>query len=406
MSNLSQFFGGDGFTNRVVIASSSNFIVPAGATKIRAHAWGGGGSGAMIANTAGGYAGGGGGGGYSAFVFSTTPGTTMSIVIGAGGASVSRTSIGSTRGNAGGNTSITYGSKTITAYGGAGGANTANGTQNIFVGGALGGAAANGEVNIPGGNAHSLTFSGFTTRAYHLATGGAAPATPIYGTPPNASITFADTNSVNVACSFGGHGLGSYSAFSNTNPGGAGSPKAFATGGGGTSSISTTNYGVQSIDALGSPVASLPIYAAASYATDFSLLIGYSPFNFYGSGAKGAKTDTGGGPTATALSAEAFDTASTYGSSALYYGAGGGGGSAAIWSQSVGGITATAGTTDLFGGGGGACSLHTGANETISRGGKGGLGGGGGGGAYASAIASTSSNYSGAGGDGLVILEW
>lgn len=405
MSNLSQFFGGGGFANRVVITSSSNFMVPAGATKIRAHAWGGGGSGAMIANTAGGYAGGGGGGGYSAFVFSTTPGTTMSIVIGAGGASVSRTSIGSTRGNAGGNTSVTYGTKTITAYGGAGGANTANGTQNIFVAGALGGAAANGDVNIPGGNAHSLTFSGFTTRVYSLATGGAAAATPLYGTPPNASITFVDTNSLNVACSFGGHGLGSYSAFSNTNPGGAGSPKAFATGGGGTSSISTTNYGVQSIDALGPPVAALPIYSVGSYTTDFSLLIGYSPFNFYGSGAKGAKTDSGASA-ATALSAEAFDTASTYASAAVFYGAGGGGGGAAIYSSSAGAITATAGYTDLFGGGGGACSFHTIPSETISRGGKGGLGGGGGGGAYASAIASTSSNYSGAGGDGIVILEW
>lgn len=389
MSTLSQFLGSatsGSYVNKRVIMYSSDFIVPSGVTKIRAHAFGGGGSGAMVANNSG-YAGGGAGGGYSAYDFTVVPATTMNVVVGSGGTAVRNPQRGSLKGNAGGNTSVTYGSKTIYAYGGDGGANTLNGTINNIGVGAAGGGASGGTLNVPGGNCHFITFSGFTsTTQYFLASGGGAAGNPMYGTPGNGSITFANTTLTgsNTAAAFGGIGLGGWHYSTNTSPAGIWIGQ-IGTGGGGTSPIRWSGY----YAAIGT--SGLPGYGATTYAalgqlgyginTDFSELLGSSIFmNLYGQGGAGGSVNYPG-----------------------YNGAAGaGGGGTAIYMPGTI-VTNYGGNGGSLGGGGGGC-LFTDTPSYSMQGGKGGYAAGGGG--VVVNIVDTSVCSSGKGGDGLVILEW
>lgn len=96
------------------------FTVLPGVSSITASVWGAGGGGYSDAgdsrSSAGG--GGGGGGGFRTGTFAVTPGQTITIVVGAGGAGADNDG---ESGNPGGNSSATYGTS-ITANGGSGGA--------------------------------------------------------------------------------------------------------------------------------------------------------------------------------------------------------------------------------------------------------------------------------------------
>lgn len=87
----------------------SSWTVPAGVTTILVEAWGGGGGGCSMS--------GGGGGAYAAARIAVTPSSVVSITVGAGGNYGS----GATPGIAGGNTLVTAGAVTLTAFGGTGG---------------------------------------------------------------------------------------------------------------------------------------------------------------------------------------------------------------------------------------------------------------------------------------------
>ena len=66
------------------IAGTGGFLVPAGINKIKARIWGGGGGGATLPNATTGY--GGGGGAYAEATLAVTAGTTLTTIVGAGGA--------------------------------------------------------------------------------------------------------------------------------------------------------------------------------------------------------------------------------------------------------------------------------------------------------------------------------
>ncbi|MBK9338510.1 MAG: HYR domain-containing protein [Lewinellaceae bacterium] len=169
--------GGDGANGRVVVSwtggsslivnSSSTFTVPAGVTSIIVQAWGGGGGGGT-GDSGSNSRGGGGGGAYATRTLTVTPGTTYTMVVGAGGepgsngtssyfntnSLVSATSIvaaaGSTPGasdgfGAGGSTANSNGS---TEYAGGNG-----GTRNNDDGGGGGGGSA--FTNANGGTGQS-----------------------------------------------------------------------------------------------------------------------------------------------------------------------------------------------------------------------------------------------------------
>lgn len=132
-------------SNSVVYTSGSNtFTVPSGVYRIYVECWGGGG-GASQATGAG-------GGGYAAGWINTTPGSTITGTVGAGGA---------TSGSGGDGVATSF-----SPFNAAGGSGGVGGAAN-----APGGAASGGTINISGGNGGSMTTG--TVSAF--ASGGAAP---------------------------------------------------------------------------------------------------------------------------------------------------------------------------------------------------------------------------------------
>lgn len=115
------------------------WIVPAGIYKIVVEAWGAGGGGAY--GTTARHGGGGGAGGGAIKVFSVSPGDTVSMFVGIGGAG--GISPGG-NGGVGGDTTVTVNGVTITGLGGEGG------YADPPLGG-VGGGANNGDVNLEGG---------------------------------------------------------------------------------------------------------------------------------------------------------------------------------------------------------------------------------------------------------------
>jgi len=150
---------------QIFYTNSGTFTAPAGVTTIQVEAYGAGGGGGYggTSNKDGG--GGGGGGGYSKNTsVSVTAGTTYTITIGAMGTGA--TSSASPNGVNGGNTSATFGSTTVIAYGGIGGFGYTNGgaggtggAGSTFNGGA-GGAGLNGIGSGGGGGAAGTTSNG------------------------------------------------------------------------------------------------------------------------------------------------------------------------------------------------------------------------------------------------------
>lgn len=180
----------------VAFTASGSWLVPGGVSEIRAECWAGGGGGGTADASGANGAGGGGGGGYAAAVIPVTPGETLTITVGAGGAS----------NTAGGLSSILRGATDlIKALGGSAGASS-SGSGQVGDGGA-GGTGLVGDLKISGqkgeaGKAHAGNYSwggrgGGSPKGGSLSTTGFVP----IGSTPVAS---------GESCAPGGGGRGGY----------------------------------------------------------------------------------------------------------------------------------------------------------------------------------------------------
>lgn len=137
--------------------TSTTYVVPSGVSRALALVWaaGGGGGGSFGANSG---ASGGGGGGFAIGMIPLTPGASLPITVGVGGAA----GLGSnppTNGSSGGTSSV---AGLASSIGGGGGAGGLNGIQTTFFGAA--GVGVNGTANItgyPGGFAVTITSANY-----------------------------------------------------------------------------------------------------------------------------------------------------------------------------------------------------------------------------------------------------
>lgn len=132
-----------GYSTMQKFTASGVFSVPAGVTAVFAEVIGGGGSGAGYNGSVGARGGGGGGGYARKRITGLTPGQSIAVTVGAGGAGVG-SGMG---GNAGGTSSF---GAFVSATGGAGGDYT-NGI------GGIGGEGVGGDVNVRGDAGHAAT---------------------------------------------------------------------------------------------------------------------------------------------------------------------------------------------------------------------------------------------------------
>ncbi len=147
--NMTQMVPGFGTPVQFTSTGTQSFLVPPGVYMIRGEVWGGGGAGGGD-TVAGAGGSGGGGGGYALGMIPVTPGETLTVVVGAGGA-------GSQTGNGagGGTSSIKRGSTVLLqatggtgGYYSGGGGTTSTGTPGVGTLGAInrsGGGAGNGQ---------------------------------------------------------------------------------------------------------------------------------------------------------------------------------------------------------------------------------------------------------------------
>lgn len=150
-----------------VFTATGTFTIPAGITALKVTTIGGGGSGA---GSAGGYSGGGGGGAAAtaiSYLTALTPGNTIAVVVGTGGAAVT----GAVAGNDGVNSTIASGTQTITTVTAGKGLGAPVVTGSGAEGGA-GGTATNGSINILGGDGAPARTEGGNGGASSMGGGG------------------------------------------------------------------------------------------------------------------------------------------------------------------------------------------------------------------------------------------
>nr|WP_315181703.1 T9SS sorting signal type C domain-containing protein [uncultured Flavobacterium sp.] len=138
---------GNNLSAQKTFNSNGTFVVPAGVTSLTVKAWGGGGSGGGATNAGNMIArggSGGGGGAYASATITVTPGESLSIIVGVGGAKA----LAGQNGNSGGNSTITGFTSSIFASGGSGGIGNIDGAATV-VGGA-GGVATAGTTKTAG----------------------------------------------------------------------------------------------------------------------------------------------------------------------------------------------------------------------------------------------------------------
>jgi hypothetical protein len=141
--------GGISFNGQIYnTQGADNFVVPSGVTSITVRMWSGGGGGG--AGGSGGVGGAGGGSGYVSADLAVTPGETLSIYVGGGGAQGVRNTAGG--GGAGGGFSSIYRGSTLLALvaGGGGGGGGLNSAARLGGAGGAGG-GLNGIAGSPGG---------------------------------------------------------------------------------------------------------------------------------------------------------------------------------------------------------------------------------------------------------------
>jgi len=178
-----------------VFTTTGTFTIPANITALKVTVIGGGGSGAGSASS---YSGGGGGGaGATAISYLTalTPGGTIAVVVGTGGAAVT----GVVAGNNGVDSTIASGTQTITTVTAGKGSGAPVATGSGAEGGA-GGTATNGTINISGGDGAPARVEGGNGGASSMGGGGRG------GTPS------ADPGIVGKAYGSGGGGAANPSA--------------------------------------------------------------------------------------------------------------------------------------------------------------------------------------------------
>jgi hypothetical protein len=195
--------------------SNGTFTIPSGITalKITVVGGGGGGNGGWGLSQDPDIGGGGGGGGGTAISYLTglTPGGTLAVTIGAGGAAKGSYG-GSGAGNAGGNSTVASGTQSITTITGGGGAGALQTSSPRPGRGGAGGTATSGTINIPGGcGGDGSAWSN------SVSIGGCGGSSLLSGSkePPNTS------GSGGTGQVYGGGGAGGSTADDNTG-GGAG----------------------------------------------------------------------------------------------------------------------------------------------------------------------------------------
>lgn len=245
--------GGVGLNGQIFSTSGADtYTVPAGVTTITVKAWGGGGGGgAGNSSSAGGTGGDGGGGGFTQADITVTPGETLNISVGSGGAKGGNNSNG---GNGGGFSAVQRGATYLVQAGGGGGGGGGRGTGNGGNGGAGGGATAEAGA---AGNTGTATHgggggagSGTAGTAGAAGTSGAAGSTGAanLGGDAGGSGATCSTSVAGIRGGAGGTGGGGEGGFAGTCIGGGGGGGGRFGGGGGGSATSSgvTNRGAGS----------------------------------------------------------------------------------------------------------------------------------------------------------------
>lgn len=231
------------------VEGSQNFIVPTGVSTITVKLWGaggGGGAGGGAASGATGAGGAGGGGGFIQLNLSVTPGETLTVDVGSGGAAGGTLDNG---GDGGGYSSIRRGSTILAqAAGGGGGGGSAaavtggaGGAGGGTASGVAGGAGGGSTTTAKGGSPGTSTTNGAGGTA---GTGGIAGSIGADGAGGNAggsgaSCATAVTNTQGGAGGTGGGGLGGNATTCSSGGGGGGGYH----GGGGGASANTSRGG-------------------------------------------------------------------------------------------------------------------------------------------------------------------
>jgi hypothetical protein len=158
-----------GFSRRVAFTADTIFTVPLGVSLIRATVIGGGGGGGGTDGTFA--AAGGGAGGYASGTYAVTPGGTIAVTVGAGGASGSPTETAGSAGGTGGTSSF---GGFVSATGGTGG----QWLSDTSTFGGIGGGGTGGEINLQGGcgtdGQNGITIIGGNGGASQMGGGGRA----------------------------------------------------------------------------------------------------------------------------------------------------------------------------------------------------------------------------------------
>lgn len=238
--------GSNSFSQQVSVTlplGTTTWTPPTGVTSIQVEAWGGGGGGGGSTSSAGRCGGGGAGGSYVKYTNVSVTNTAYNITIGAGGAA-GGTSSSSSNGGKGFDTTVTFGTTTITAVGGFGGNGTSLGTNTnngiatagnggpkvttgnssgaalSFYGGAGANAVASTRSGGGGGAAGELSDGGDASSS--AVTGGlyGGANTSPYGTGANGN----NTTNGSPGILPGGGGSGGYTTSTSGKTGGAGAP--------------------------------------------------------------------------------------------------------------------------------------------------------------------------------------
>ena len=408
------FFGSN---NVKVFLASGTFVVPANVNQIRVRVHGAGGSGGGVAGSSRNrVASGGGGGGLAIKTLNVTPGASYAVTVGAGGAPVTLSAANA--GNAGGTSSF---GAVCSATGGGGGAAALSNSASNTAAGASGGTGSGGDLNFTGGGSGTASTT-VTSGTYNsLAVTGGGSAASIFGNgfSSGAALINGGTygSATEVIAASGGAGVGGASGAATNDT----IWQNLCTGGGGTAGPSRDNNAVSSYQVQG-PGFGL-FYSVSAIPSTISFLNWSGPFsamqNFclypaevYNSFATlsaqtglGANNIYAGSYPANAVNRFPGDIlispASPFSSSSYYTnrfsppGTGQGANTPNIFATTTG-IT----FAGVFGGGCGTGDN----NNNGAKGGNATIGGGGGG--CVGYTSADSSGLSGAGGSGMVVVEW